>query len=112
MGQFYLTIYTYYFEWEHFKSPDGKTKTGDRYAIQPVEADMTWLCGLYRMENDLPVFVVLTREPSAELASIHDRMPLILPEDKLDEWITHTTQPESLLSHALTEMIIEKDPVK
>ncbi len=103
---------SYYFEWEHFKSPDGKTKTGDRYAIQPVEADMTWLCGLYRMENDLPVLVVLTREPSAELASIHDRMPLMLPEDKIDEWIAPATQPESLLSYALTEMIIEKDPVK
>ena len=73
---------------------------------------MTWLCGLYRMENDLPVFVVLTREPSAELASIHDRMPLMLPDDKIDEWIAPATQPESLLSYALTEMIIEKDTVK
>ena len=26
---------SYYFEWEHFKSADGKTKTGGKYAIQP-----------------------------------------------------------------------------
>jgi hypothetical protein len=39
-------------------------------------------------------------------------MPLMLPKDKIDEWIAPATQPESLLSYALTEMIIEKDPVK
>ena len=45
---------SYYFEWEHLIGNNGKTKTGDKYAIQPQGSSMTWLCGLYRFENDGP----------------------------------------------------------
>ncbi len=103
---------SWYFEWQHYKSPDGKTKTGDKYTIQPAGYDITWLCGLYRMDDDLPHFVILTREPAGELAKIHDRMPLILPKEKIDEWIQPDIQPESLLPYALTDMIFEKCTVE
>ena len=99
---------SYYFEWEHIKSTDGKVKTGAKYAIQPAGDDMTWLCGLYRMEDSLPHFVVLTRDPVGELAAIHDRMPLMMPRDMIDAWIDPDADPASLLSGALTDMIIEK----
>ena len=69
---------------------------------------MTWLCGLYRIENGLPVFVVLTREPGEELRFLHDRMPLIMPERLVDEWIRPEVKPESLLPYALTDMAFEK----
>ena len=99
---------SYYFEWEHFKSPDGKAKTGDKYAIQPKGESVTWLCGLYRFEDEYPVFTVLTKEPSKELSRIHDRMPLILPENLIDDWINPDTKPETLLPMSLTNMAIEK----
>lgn len=69
-------------------------------------ASVTWLCGLYRIENNVPVFVVLTREPGRELARIHDRMPLILPPEAALEWILPQTRPEDLLQYALTDMEI------
>ncbi len=98
----------YYYEWEHFKSPDGKTKTGDKYAIQPEGSTVTWLCGLYRIEDGFPVFVILTKDPTVELGKIHDRMPLMLPKDKIDDWINPSSIPEELIPHALSEMVIEK----
>jgi putative SOS response-associated peptidase YedK len=69
---------------------------------------VTWLCGLYRIEDTFPVFTVLTREPSEELSRIHDRMPLIMPKERIDEWISPDSKPEDLLSYALTDMIMEK----
>ena len=99
---------SYYFEWAHFKSPDGREKTGDKYAIQPSGCTLTWLCGLYRIENGYPVFVVLTKAPTVELSKIHDRMPLMLPKDRIEDWINPSSNPEELLSYALTDMIIEK----
>ena len=72
--------------------------------IQPIGYTMTYLAGLYRMEEGLPVFTVLTREPTEELKQIHDRMPLIFPEDLVGEWINPKIKPESLLPYALTEM--------
>ena len=99
---------SFYYEWEHFKSPDGKEKTGDRYAIQPAGSTVTWLCGLYRIEEGYPVFTVLTREPSEKLSMIHDRMPLILPESMINDWIKPETKPEELLKYSLTDMMAEK----
>ena len=99
---------SYYFEWQHFKSPDGKEKTGDKFAIQPAGYTVTWLCGLYRIENGYPVFVVLTKEPTVKLSQIHDRMPVMLPADKIDEWINPASNPADILPFALENVIIEK----
>ena len=99
---------SYYFEWEHLKSNDEKIKTGDKYVIQPKNSTMTWLCGLYRFENELPHFVILTRGASEPIRFIHDRMPLIMPEDKINEWIKPDVDPNALLDYALSDMMAEK----
>ena len=93
-----------YFEWEHIPLPNGKTKTGPKYAICPEDGSLAWLAGLYRLEENLPVFVVLTREAAPGLSRIHGRMPLILPEDTAAEWIRPDTDPDRLLLQARTEM--------
>ena len=95
---------SWYYEWEHLIGNSGQKKTGDKFMIQPIGYTMTYLAGLYRMEEGLPVFTVLTREPSEELKQIHDRMPLIFPGDLVKEWIDPKIRPESLLPYALTEM--------
>lgn len=94
----------WYFEWEHLLLPGGKKKTGDKYLLRPIGEQLTWLAGIYRMEDGLPVYTVLTREPSDSIRFIHDRMPLILPESRIDEWIAPGTRPESVLPSALTEL--------
>ena len=99
---------SWYFEWEHLLSPTGQMKTGAKYMIQPCDSAMTWLAGLYRIENDLPVFTVLTREPTADLRRIHDRMPLIFPRERIAEWIDPRTNPQEMLRHAVTDMMAEK----
>ena len=76
--------------------------------IQPKGDTMTWLCGLYRIEEGLPVFVILTREPGEEIRFIHDRMPLILPGTCVADWIRPDTDPKELLPLALTDMVYEK----
>ncbi|MBP5295110.1 MAG: SOS response-associated peptidase [Lachnospiraceae bacterium] len=99
---------SWYYEWEHLVGNNGRKKTGDKYLIQPKDSRLTWLCGLYRIEEGLPVFTILTREPSEELRRIHDRMPLILPEERIVEWITPDARPEAVLPFALTDMYLEK----
>ena len=98
---------SWYYEWEHFTTSSGKTKAGRKYLIQPAGASITYLCGLYRFEDDLPVFTILTREPGEELKEIHDRMPLILPGDLTGDWINADADPEELLSLSLTDMVFE-----
>ncbi len=89
--------------------PDGNIHVGTRYRIRQSSEKLIWLCGLYRMEEGVPSFVVLTREPGEEVRFLHDRMPFILPEGRIADWISPDSAPEDLLPEAVTEMIVEKD---
>ncbi len=98
----------YYFEWSHYKKYDGSIEVGERYIIQPAEESITWLCGLYHIEDNIPTFVVLTKEPVEKISEIHDRMPVILPSSIAPEWIRLGADPEELIKEAVTEVIAEK----
>ena len=97
-----------YFEWEHLSFPDGRKKTGGKYKIFPADGNLTYLAGLYRIENGLPEFVVLTKAPEANLFFIHDRMPLIFPPELTDAWIDPHANPEALLPFAEKNMVYKK----
>lgn len=99
---------SWYFEWEHLTGHDGKKHTGDKYRIRPAGSSLTWLCGLYRIENGLPEFVILTKEPVEEIRFIHDRMPLMMPKSRIEEWIRPDADPETLLSDAVSDVHYEK----
>ena len=103
---------SWYCEWEHIPLPNGKTKTGDKYMIQPRGRNITYLAGLYRIETregfSFPSFVILTRAPGGELRRIHDRMPVILPDSLIRKWVNPEADPASVLGLALTDMMIEK----
>lgn len=99
---------SWYCEWQHAPAADGQSTVTTKYNIQPYDTRITWLCGLYRIENGLPVFVVLTTRPSPDVAEIHDRMPLILPKGCVREWVNPKTRAEDLLPYALTRLAAEK----
>ena len=101
---------SYYFEWEHLiNAATRKAKTGDKYMIQPEESAVTWIAGLYRIEDisgiQVPVFTILTREPSEEIRFIHDRMPVILPGESVDNWIKPDSKPDEIIKDAMTDMV-------
>ena len=95
---------SWYYEWSHYTDNSGKKRTGDRYRIGMKDSLFTYLCGLYRLEEGLPVFTVLTRAPVGELAKIHDRMPLILKEENIEKWIYPDTDPALLLGESVTSL--------
>lgn len=104
-----------YFEWQHLLSPEGRKQTGDKYMIQPKDSTLTLLAGLYRLEEKdgllFPHFTILTREPPANLRTIHDRMPVILRKDAVSAWLdpgTSLPAVRELAENSLTDMIFEK----
>lgn len=99
---------SWYYEWEHYLRPNGKKETGDKYLIQPKGDSITWLCGLYRFEEGFPHFVILTRMPSEEISFIHDRMPLMVREQDVDQWISPDSSPEEIAYRAVTDLHFEK----
>ena len=99
---------SWYYEWQHLPTEDGRKTTTTKYAIQPENETITFLCGLYRIENGLPAFVVLTRDPCDDIAHIHDRMPLILSKGAIRDWVNPTVKAEDVLPYAVTSMAAEK----
>ena len=91
---------SWYFEWEH----DEKKKAGQKYALRPEEQSLVWLAGLYRMEEGLPVFVILTRPADESVAWMHDRMPVMLPRAEIGGWIRPGGDPENAVRNCLTKV--------
>ncbi len=88
----------HYYEWE--KSGSKKVK----YAIEPEGADGFFLAGIYRMEAGKPVFAILTRDAAEGIAFIHERMPVILPNEAAEDWLNPKYHGEDILNAAMTQM--------
>lgn len=92
---------TCYYEWVH----SGKAKT--KYAICPDNARLFYMAGLYRFEAVQPVFAILTREPVDNIAFIHNRMPVILPPESVEDWIDPECPAEEILHRAVLSIQYE-----
>ena len=46
-----------------------------------------YVAGFYRMHENIAESIILTTQPNATIASIHDRMPLIIDKSEIDKWI-------------------------
>ena len=99
---------SWYYEWEHTLSRSGRPAAGDKYAIMARGGGLSWLCGLYRLEDGYPHFVVLTREAGDSIRFLHDRMPLLLPKEAVGRWIDPKLNPCMVLSAALDDVVFEK----
>ena len=87
-----------YFEWERDKNQMTK------YAIRPRSEGLMYMAGIYRIENSLPVFAILTRVPSGSIAFIHDRMPVLLPTDAVTDWINPRCAADAFLKRAILDV--------
>ena len=93
-----------YYEWEH----DEQKHPGQKYALHPPDEGIIRLAGLYRMEEGLPAFVILTCAADERIAWMHDRMPVMLRKEDADAWIRRETIPAEIIGRRITNVIWEK----
>lgn len=91
-----------YYEWQ--KTGQGKQK----YEIAPRATNGFFLAGIYRIEQGMPVFSILTREPAESIAFIHNRMPVILPYEVMKDWLNPKYNGTEILWHAMGDMNYQK----
>ncbi len=92
---------SYYYEWERH---DGSKQ---KFALYTPKDRLFYMAGLYRYDEDgekTPSFVILTRPAAPEIAFIHDRMPVILPQSDMDLWLSPSADVEELLQCARTDV--------
>ncbi len=109
---------SWYYEWGVLPTEDGynihRQQRGikkTRFAIQPTGAEITFLAGLYRYEEhngkQIPMFSVITREAVDPVRNIHDRMPLMLKQEDVREWVRPNVSPSGIAERALTDVFME-----
>ena len=71
------------------------------YRIVLKDDALFWFAGLWADDVSSQAggsaearYVICTREPNADVAGIHNRMPLILPRDQIDRWLAPDTSRE------------------
>jgi len=87
---------TCYFEWR--KSDKVK------HAIKNKNTETMFMAGIYRFEEQRPVFVILTKEASKSICFIHDRMPVILSKEEAECWLDAECDGSSILRNATPEV--------
>ena len=91
---------TSYFEWERRGAQRVK------YSIARRSGELIYFAGVYRIEDNVPVFSILTREPADNIRFIHDRMPVILPREAVNPWLdVHTADPTPALRMVDTDVV-------
>ena len=91
-----------YFEW---LTHENKKKT--KYLINLKEKSSFYMAGLYNMftdkETDVPyaAIVIVTTDANLDISFIHNRMPVILPDNKVDTWLDCSIVDFSILQGLL-----------
>ncbi len=70
-----------FFEWSH----DGK-KTKYYFTVDSMHA--IYLCGIYKIVDGKPRFVILPRAANESMIETHDRMPVIVDENSVRPYLT------------------------
>lgn len=70
-----------FFEWSH----DGK-KAKYYFTIDSLQT--IYLCGIYKLVDGKPRFVILTRAANKSMIETHDRMPVIVGEESVRPYLT------------------------
>ncbi|MGI6199720.1 MAG: SOS response-associated peptidase [Christensenellales bacterium] len=68
---------TGFYEWDASKA---------KFLFRRPGSGVLYLAGLYQGSGKQRRYVILTTAPNASVSDVHNRMPLILPDDKLFDW--------------------------
>lgn len=85
---------TRFYEWNREK---------EKAEFSRTDSPVLYLAGFYDRFEDGDRYIILTTAANASMAGVHDRMPLILEEPEIREWVT---------DDAGTEKILRKIPVR
>ena len=77
-----------FYEWNRKK---------EKYTFARYDGRILFLAGIYDQYGEEERFVILTTEANDSMSRVHDRMPLILEERQIKDWIFSREKAEEML---------------
>lgn len=81
---------TGFFEWQQRSGEKSK----DKFLFNSPQDDVLYMAGIYNVfqtgETTDERFVIFTRAANDSIGDVHDRMPVILYKNEIDDWLSDT----------------------
>lgn len=88
---------TGFYEWDD-------TKEKRRFTLPDSES--LYMAGLYNVYQGERRYVIMTTEANESIINVHDRMPVIVPYEQIDHWITDTDAAFTIMGRKQPELSI------
>lgn len=79
---------SHYFEWN---------KSKDRFSFYDKDSPILFVGGIFDLFDNQHRFTMITSQAHPSMADIHDRMPLILNESQLKDWLFDFSKAKDIL---------------
>lgn len=79
---------TGFYEWNAQKS---------KYLFNMPDSRMLYMAGIYSRFDEEDRFVILTAAANASMAEVHGRMPVVIPKERIRDWIFDLDKTDDLL---------------
>jgi len=81
---------TGFYEWDAEKK---------KFLFNMPDSRMLYMAGIYNRFDGEDRFVILTTGANASMADVHDRMPVIIPKDRILDWLCDFSKAGDLMLH-------------
>lgn len=79
---------TGFFEWD---------KSKKKYLFNVPEGGMLYMAGLFNEFESESRFVILTTDSNDSIRDVHERMPIVLPKNRIKDWIFDFSKVDDIL---------------
>lgn len=84
-----------FYEWD---------KDKNKFLFERLDAKTMYLAGLYNLYQGVNRFVILTTAANESMKSVHHRMPVVLEEDQLEDWL-YSGEKANIILHVVPESL-------
>ena len=84
-----------FYEWDRAKQ---------KVTFTQSDAPVIYLGGIWRQYGEDSRFVIITREANESMSPVHDRMPLMIRPDAVEEWLFDPSRTEHFLTQPLPQL--------
>lgn len=80
-----------FYEWNQYR---------EKVTFTMPDSPHLYMAGFFRSYEDGDHFIILTTAANASMRPVHDRMPLIIREDQIEDWIYNNDMTDGFLKSA------------
>jgi len=92
-----------YYEWK------GAGRDKAKHFIKDKEGHILFMAGLYQETENGREFIIITKEAEGDVVDVHDRMPVILRANQIEDWLSGKLLPDDIVKQEFNASVAPCD---